>query len=266
MLSAEARGDNTREASLVVTGRVEANREGLEPERVRVARREGGDRAGVDASTHEDPDRHVADEAAPHRHFELIDQSPTPFALVDGVVGRERQAPVRRDLRLGAGRDYEHVRGGEFRGARQDRVRRGDCVDQQVPREALEIERVRNVGVLEQRSELGAEHEHSRAVVIVERLLAHPVPCQHELPLRPIPERQGEHAVEVGDEVLSVLLVRVDDDFSIRLGPELVSAPLKPRTKLTEVVDLAVEDRVNRSVLVPNRLPPARQVDDAEPT
>ena len=145
-------------------------------------------------------------------------------------------------------------------------MRCGDGVDQQVSGEALEIEHARNVGVLEQRSELGAEHEHSRAVVIVERLLAHPVSCQQELPPRPIPQRQGEHAVEVGDEVLSVLLVRVDDDFSIRSGLESVSALLKPRTELTEVVDLAVEDRVNRSVLVPNRLPPARQVDDAEPT
>src|SRR5207245_10435291 len=158
------------------------------------------------------------------------------------------------------------VRGGELRGARQDRVRCGDGVDQQVSGEALEIEYARNVGVLEQRSELGAEHEHSRAVVVVERLLAQSVSRQQELPPRPIPERQGEHAVEVGDEVLSVLLVRVDDDFSIRLGPELVSAPLKPRTELTDVVDLAAEGRGNRSVLVPNRLPPARQVDDAEQT
>ena len=56
------------------------------------------------------------------------------------------------------------------------------------------------------------------------------------------------------------------DDLGIRLGLESVSASLETRAELTEVVDLSVEHRVNRAVLVRNRLRAGRQVDDAEAT
>ena len=107
-------------------------------------------------------------------------------------------------------------------------MRGGDGVEQQISREAPKIERARHIGMLQQRSKLRAEHEHARAVVIVERLLAHSVARQQELPLRSIPEREGEHAVQVGHELFPVLLVGVHQHFGVRLRGEPVPASLEP--------------------------------------
>src|SRR5262249_50569034 len=81
---------------------------------------------------------------------------------------------------------------------------------------------------------------------------------------RPVPARQGEHPGQIGHEVFSVLLVRVDEDLGVRLRRESMPALLQARAQLAKVVDLAVEDRMNGPRLVRDGLPPAGQIDDAE--
>ncbi len=56
------------------------------------------------------------------------------------------------------------------------------------------------------------------------------------------------------------------DDLGIRSSLESVPSILKACPELTEVVDLSVEHRVNRSVLIPDWPRSGRQVDDAETT
>ena len=55
------------------------------------------------------------------------------------------------------------------------------------------------------------------------------------------------------------------DRFGVRPGCEAMPGALEPRTQRLEVVDLAVQDDRDRTVLVVDRLPAGDQIDDAEP-
>src|SRR5262249_21253968 len=63
----------------------------------------------------------------------------------------------------------------------------------------------------------------------------------------------------------TVLLVSVDDHLCVTARGEPVAARLEVGTQALEVVYLAVERHPDGAVLVGHRLPPTRQVDDAEP-
>jgi len=75
---------------------------------------------------------------------------------------------------------------------------------------------------------------------------------------------EGEHAPQAGDRPLAVLLVGVQDRLGVRVGGEGVAARHELGAQLAVVVDLAVEDDRHRSILVEDRLPSPREVDDAE--
>src|SRR5205814_1142289 len=80
-----------------------------------------------------------------------------------------------------------------------------------------------------------------------------------------IPQRQREHAVEVGQEIVAVLLVGVRDDLGVGSGAEAVAAALQLRAQFAEVVDLAIEDDRDALVLVADGLVPGLEVDDSQP-
>src|SRR5213592_3658895 len=58
----------------------------------------------------------------------------------------------------------------------------------------------------------------------------------------------------------------MQDDLGVALSGEHVSLRDQPTPQLAVVVDLAVEDDDLRPVFVEDRLSPARQIDDAEPS
>ena len=119
----------------------------------------------------------------------------------------------------------------------------------------------------EQRLQLGAEEEPPIVQHrVVERLLAEPVARQEHRALRLIPEREGEHPVEVPNAILAPLLPGVDDDFGVAARAEGVAERLQLVDQLGEIVDLAVERDAHRAVLVEQRLSPERRkIDDREP-
>ena len=119
--------------------------------------------------------------------------------------------------------------------------------------------------VRHQRLQLRTEHETVTERRVVERLDPQPVADEHERLPRLIPERDGEHSAQVLDEVRTVLLVEVNDDFRVGVGGESVPAGLQIRAEIPIIVDLAVEHDPDRSVLVRERLMAPREVDDAEP-
>ena len=79
-----------------------------------------------------------------------------------------------------------------------------------------------------------------------------------------VPEGDGEHAVEMGDEVLAVFLVKVDDDLGVGVGVETVAAGQKRGLEGREIEDLAVVDDPDRLVFIMDGLAPGGQVDDAQ--
>ncbi len=93
---------------------------------------------------------------------------------------------------------------------------------------------------------------------------AQAVAGQDEFPRFRIPEGDGEHAVQLGDEVLAVLLVEVDDDLGVGVGVETVAAGQQSGLEGREIEDLAVVDDPDRRVLVVDGLAPGGQIDDAQ--
>ena len=102
-------------------------------------------------------------------------------------------------------------------------------------------------------------------MAIDQRLLAQPIAGQDQLPPLGVPDGQGEHAVEMLEEVRPLVLVEVDDHFGVAVRAEAMAGAFQPPAQLAEVVDFAVEDDPDRAVFVRQRLLPAGQVDDRQP-
>ena len=101
----------------------------------------------------------------------------------------------------------------------------------------------RHAPVLEQRLELGGEHEPARRVDVVQRLLAEAIARQQQTPAPRVPEREREHAVEALDAIAARAPRRGGRSPRCRVwcgsdGPSRSSGA----AQLAEVVDLAVED------------------------
>src|SRR5262245_16096275 len=146
-----------------------------------------------------------------------------------------------------------------------DRVRVGDVTAAEVARQTEHVELAADARMREDGSQLGPEDQPAAELRVVERLLAHAIPRQEEdlAPFVPQPER--EHAVEMPDAVLAEILPRMDDHFGVGPGLEAMPALDQRLTQLDMVVDLAVENRPDRAVLVGERLVAGLQIDDAEP-
>ena len=118
----------------------------------------------------------------------------------------------------------------------------------------------------EDRLDLGAKDDSVRQLRVVERFDADAVPGEEQLPPTRIPDRKGEHPVEVLDAARPVLLVEMDDGLAVSPRPVPVTFALKIGAQRFVVVDLAVVDDPHTAVLVGHRLMAgARQVDDRQP-
>src|SRR5262245_47867500 len=118
----------------------------------------------------------------------------------------------------------------------------------------------------EEGPELGAEDEDEAigSGVIVERLLAHPVAGQQQPPAGRVPDREGEHAIELGNAIVAIDLVGVGDHLGVRARSEAMPMPLQMSAQLREVVDLPVLDHVDGAVLVGEGLLSGLEIDDAQ--
>src|SRR4026209_1640904 len=98
---------------------------------------------------------------------------------------------------------------------------------------------------------------------VIQRLDPEAVAPQEQLLASHIPNREREHAAEVIDEMLAVILVEMDQAFGIRAGAEHVAAAFECVTQLSVVVDLAVEDDPDAAIFIRDRLAPGVETDDA---
>src|SRR5690242_5285594 len=71
--------------------------------------------------------------------------------------------------------------------------------------------------------------------------------------------------MQLGEAFNFPLLVRMYDHFCVRTRSELMPGCRKLVAKFTEIVNFAVEANRKRARLVPDRLRPARKVDDTQP-
>ena len=148
-----------------------------------------------------------------------------------------------------------------------DRIRMRNVFVKQVTGQAARVEASGDRRMGKERLRFGPEEKRPiNPFGITERLLAHPVASQGQPLAGDVPDRQGEHPVELADEFGAVILVKMDQAFGVGAGPEGVTSGEESGSKLGIVVDLAVEGDPDGPVLVAHRLGPPLDVDDREPT
>src|SRR5437867_3330117 len=97
----------------------------------------------------------------------------------------------------------------------EDGLRRRHVFVREVLGERVPIEVAGNVGVDEQRLQLGSEEKRPRELRVVERLLPETIAGEQETATPSVPEREGEHAFQTFEGCGSVVLVGVEDDLGV---------------------------------------------------
>ena len=120
--------------------------------------------------------------------------------------------------------------------------------------------------MLQQRRQRGGKDQPLAVVKIEQRLLAEAIAGQQQAALLGVPERKGEHAVELADAVVAPLAIGPQDRLGVGVGGEPVPKRLQPRAQRGKIVDLTVEDDHQLAVGRGHRLVTAVQIDDREPT
>ena len=91
--------------------------------------------------------------------------------------------------------------------------------------------------------QLGAKDERRAAQRVKQRLDAHGVPGQKQLPPPGIPRRKGENAVEPVAATLAPLEKRLQHDLGVRMCVKTASSGLQLCAQLRRIVQLAVVDQ-----------------------
>src|SRR5262249_10914898 len=116
-----------------------------------------------------------------------------------------------------------------------------------------------------QHRQLARERDPARHPGPVQRLLAETIACEMQLPCPTIDDGEREHAVQALRQPLTPRLIAVHEHFGIGVaGAEYMTELKELPAQLDVVVNLAVEDYPDRSILVPHRLTAAGDVDDGE--
>ena len=79
-----------------------------------------------------------------------------------------------------------------------------------------------------------------------------------------IPQREGKHAVEMLDAVLSPFFIAVNDNFSITECVKAMATSLELQAQLPKIIDLAIQDNAEVARFVVNGLMASREINDAE--
>ena len=176
----------------------------------------------------------------------------------EAPVPPRRSSPVPRP-------DRQDVRRRQLLDPPEDRPIPRHHAEGQVVLQRRRVDRAVDPRIRQDRLDLGAEQQFLAVPVDVQRLDPEPVPRQQEPPPRPVPQGDREHPPQPPHQVVAVLLVEVDDDLRVAVRPEPVPPRLQPCPQLPVIVDLPVEDDLDRPVLVADRLVPTGQVDDRRP-
>src|ERR1039458_6951595 len=111
--------------------------------------------------------------------------------------------------------------------------------------------------MLQQGFDLGAEHELRWRGPVIQGLLAQTIAREEQRLAARIPNRRGEHAIELVDALKPRLLIEVQEGLDVAVCAEAVASLLQVPTQILVVIDLPVAHEPKRTVLVRHRLPPS---------
>ena len=147
----------------------------------------------------------------------------------------------------------------------KNRARVRHVLIRQILVEGLRVDLARHARHFQQALQLAGEQQPAGLVPINERLLSQPIAGEDQLLPLGVPKGQGEHAVQMRDELRPFLLVEVDDGLGIAMGAKLVAGAFEPAAEVAEVVDFTVENDPDRAVFVREGLLPTCHVDNGKP-
>src|SRR5262249_53539273 len=154
-----------------------------------------------------------------------------PVALAQGLVHLRREAPEALPREL-AVVDEQGLPGLELADSLEQRARSAHIAEGEELSQGLRIELCADVRQFQQRLGLRGEGELSLGERVIKGLDAEGI-ARNDQPLgAAVPQRQGEHALELLQERIALLLVEMDDDLSIAAGGELVPGLLETGAKL----------------------------------
>ncbi len=116
----------------------------------------------------------------------------------------------------------------------------------------------------EQRLRLRCEGQPFARPGVVQRTDADTITGQHQSPFTRIPQCNRKLTVQLLYKVQAMLLIRVDDDFGVRVRIEAMPGQFQLAAQLDVIEYLAIEDQLDGTGLVVNRLVTGGQINDAE--
>ncbi len=225
----------------------------------------GVDRDGrrIETARQEHAERHVGHELRAHGLLEVQAQARDGLGFGHRPVDLQVGLPVRPDRETGvvvpqqvARRQLAHALPD---GQRRRHVHRVEIESQRQPVDAEPLAQQRRDSL-----QLRGQDQGVAILVVDQRLLPQAVARRQQRAAALVADDEGEHADQMGAQVFAVLLVEVHQHLGVRLRTEAVPPQLELCAHLAVVVDLAVEDRRDRAVLVELRLVAGLQVDDRQ--
>src|SRR5436309_14403618 len=101
---------------------------------------------------------------------------------------------------------------------------------------------------------LGCEQQRAVEHAPVKRLFTEAIARDEQAPPLIVPEREGEHSIEMLDHFAAVFFVEMRQDLGIRSAAKSMTARFEIGAQLAVVVNFTVEDDRDAVVLVEGRL------------
>src|SRR5438552_5600449 len=119
--------------------------------------------------------------------------------------------------------------------------------------------------MLKQGLDLRCKRKQSTVPIVIERLNSEPVSRAKERFLLCVPKGECEHSSETTDTRDTVLLIGMNDCFSVTTGGVAVTGLFQNGAKRHMIEDLAIIDNPNGAGFIGHRLMSAAEINDAKP-
>ena len=234
----------------------------------RCARAQSQDDRRVQSAADIADHRHIAAQPAldrlPHQKFQLVDQRGRIVepALLAGIGKVE--VPVFFELDPSV-TNPQKMAGRDRFDSLEKRPRRAGAkrVEEQV--DSLGVGPRGDQSRCQERLDLRAPEQPAVGLGVIKRADADPVPTQDDRSIVPVPERDGKLAAGLFEETLAQVFVEMSPELGVAPRRQPVASRQQFGLQLGILEDLAVLRDPDRAVLVADRLPSARQVDDRQP-
>ena len=188
-------GHSSGVGRLIEAGVLKADGEGVDRSVVQL-RHVVGNGAGVDAPAQEEAQGHVGDQPQADRLPQEVIEAGQDLLLVFLAGKAGWDVPVAAYGDVAVAMEGQAVAGGQLMNPLEDGSWRRHVLVGEVLVQGVKVDLSPDVGVGQQRLQLRGEDEAAGRDGVVEGLLAHPVPGQEQLLPAPVPDGEGEHAVQ----------------------------------------------------------------------